>query len=107
MARDIGQTFGRTGVLDAPRGDVEVFEQTPFIKGVVDGSVVFDYRGRHRVLLEKIPPADVRWLCDRLAALTDEQWREAFRAGGYADSIADRFVRRLKQKIAEGRALKD
>ena len=107
VARDIGQTFGRTGVLDAPRGDVEVFEQTPFIKGVVDGSVVFEYRGRHRVLLEKIPPADLRWLCDRLAALTDEQWREAFRAGGYADSIADRFVRRLKQKIAEGRALKD
>lgn len=107
VARDIGQTFGRTGVIDAPRGDIEVFEQTPFIKGVADGKVVFDYRGRHRVLLQNITPADVRWLSDRLAALSDEQWREAFRAGGYADATAARFIRRLKQKIAEGRALKD
>ena len=26
VARDLGQTFGRTGVLEAPRGDIEVFE---------------------------------------------------------------------------------
>jgi hypothetical protein len=106
VARDVGQTFGRTGVLDAPRNDIEVFEQTPFIRGVAGGKVVFEYRGRHRVLIENITPADVRWLCDRLAALTDAQWRDAFRAGGYADATAARFIRRLKQKIAEGRALK-
>ena len=39
VARDLGQTFGRTGVLDAPRGDIEVFEETPFITGVVNGRV--------------------------------------------------------------------
>ena len=50
VARDLGQSFGRTGVLDAPRGDLEVFEETPFIKGVVGGYVRFDYRGRHGVL---------------------------------------------------------
>ena len=41
------------------------------------------------------------------AALTDEQWRDAFRAGGYPKPVADRFIRRMKQKIAEGLALKD
>lgn len=107
VARDLGQTFGRTGVLEAPRGDVGVFEKTPFIKGVVDGKVRFDYRGRHRVLFENITPADVRWICARLAALTDAQWRDAFRAGGYDQPTTDRFVRRLKQKIEEGQALKD
>jgi hypothetical protein len=107
VVRDIGHTFGRTGVLDAPRGDIEVFEQTPFIKGVVNGKVQFEYRGRHRVLFQNIASADVRWLCERLAALTDDQWQAAFRAGGYAQQPADRFIRRLKQKIAEGRALKD
>ena len=107
VARDLGQTFGRTGVLDAPRGDIQVFEQTPFIKGVVKGHVVFDYRGRHHVLFENIRPADVRWICTELDRFTDDQWQDAFRAGGYPQQIADRFIARMKQKIHEGLALKD
>lgn len=107
VARDLGQTFGRTGVLDAPRGDVEVFEQTPFIKGVVNGRVVLDYRGRHRVLFTHIRPSDVRWTCTELDRLTGTQWQDAFRAGGYPTPIADRFIARMKQKIREGLALKD
>jgi len=106
VARDLGHTFGRTGVLSAPRGDVDVFEQTPFIKGIVNGRVKFDWRGRHDVLFEEITPADVRWICGRLQLLTDAQWDEAFRAGGYPKTDADRYIRRLKQKIAEGLALK-
>ncbi len=107
VARDLGQTFGRTGVVDAPRGDIRVYESTPFITAVERGKVRFDYRGRHRVLFASITPADVRWICERLDRLTDRQWRDAFRAGGYAPQTADRFIRRTKQKIAEGLALKD
>ena len=107
VARDLGQSFGRTGVLDPPRGDVEVFEQTPFIRGVSGGKVRLEYHGRHQALFQNITPADVRWICDRLAALSDRQLEDAFRGGGYPKSLADRFIRRLKQKIAEGRALKD
>ena len=107
VARDLGQSFGRTGILEAPRGDVVVFEQTPFIKGVVNGRVTFEYRGRHKVLFDDITPADVRWICARLDALTDAQLQDAFRAGGYDPPTSARFIRRLKQKIAEGRALKD
>ena len=106
VARDLGHTFGRTGVIDAPRGDIEVFEQTPFILGVENGHVRFDYRGRHKALFEEISPADVRWICERLAKLTDEQWHDAFRAGGIDRQVADRFIRRMKQKISEGLALK-
>ena len=107
VARDLGHTFGRTGVIDAPRGDIEVFEQTPFIRGVENGRVRFDYRGRHKALFEDIRPADVRWICERLDALTDDQWRDAFRAGGIDRQIAERFIRRMKQKIGEGLALKE
>jgi hypothetical protein len=107
VTRDLGQTFGRTGALEAPRGDINVFEQTPFIKGVVNGRVEFDYRGRHKALFAHITPADVRWICERLDAITDDQWHDAFRAGGYTRPLADRFIRRLEQKIAEGLALKD
>lgn len=107
VARDLGQSFGRTGVLDAPRGDIVVFEQTPFIRGVAGGHVQFDYRGRHKVLFENISPADVRWVCGQLRKLSDDQWHAAFRAGGFPPALADRFIRRLKQKIDEGLALKD
>lgn len=107
VARDLGQTFGRTGVIDAPRGDVEVFEETPFILAVENGRVRFDYRGRHKALFDNIRPADVRWICERLDGLSDQQWDDAFRAGGVDRRAADRFIRRMKQKIAEGLALRD
>jgi hypothetical protein len=107
VARDLGQTFGRTGVLDAPRGDPAVFEQTPFIRGVVQGKVQFDYRGRHKILFGQITPADVRWICLQLQQLTPRQWSDAFRAAGFPEPIGDRFIHRMKQKIDEGLALKD
>ena len=72
----------------------------------MNGRVKLDWRGRHDALLENIAVEDVRWICRRLDRLTDRQWNDAFRAGGYEKLIADRFIRRLKQKIAEGLALK-
>jgi hypothetical protein len=107
VARDLGQTFGRTGVIDPPRGDIGAFESTPFILGVEKGKVRFDYRGRHKALFNDISVADVRWLCERLNKLTDKQWQDAFRAGGIESPMSDRFIQRMKQKIAEGLALKD
>ena len=105
VPRDLGQTFGRTGALDPPRGDPDVFERTRFIRGVENGFVRLEYSGRHRALFARITPADVRWICARLDTLTDRQLQDAFRAAGYARPVADRFIRRLEQKIAEGLAL--
>ena len=107
VARDLGQTFGRTGTLDPPRGDPDIFDKTGFIKGVEGGYVQFEYTGRHKALFERITPADVRWICQRLSALTDNQLQDAFRAAGYPKATADRFIRRLRQKAAEGLQLKD
>jgi hypothetical protein len=105
VARDLGQSFGRTGVISAPRGDIKVFEETPFIKGMNGQYVRFDWRGRHGVLLDRITAADVHWIAERLKRLTDAQWQDAFRAGGYAPELAQRFIRRFKQKIEEGLAV--
>jgi len=105
VARDLGQSFGRTGVIDAPRGDPQIFEQTPFIIGMRGRYVRFDWHGRHGVLLERITPEDVHWICERLQQLTERQWQDAFRAGGYAPQVAARFIRRFKQKIEEGLAV--
>jgi hypothetical protein len=104
-ARDIGHSFGRTGLIDAPRGDVEIFEQTPFIRRVEGDRVELEVRGRHEQLFENVTRADVRWICQQLATLTDRQLRDAFRAGGYESGLASRFTVSLKAKIAEGLAL--
>jgi hypothetical protein len=84
-----------------------VFDETKFILGVEGGYVRFDYHGRHRVLFDRISPADVRWVCQRLDNLTNAQLQDAFRAAGYPKATADRFIHRLEQKIAEGLRLKD
>lgn len=105
VARDLGHTFGRMGLLDAPRGDIEAFETTPFIKSADDGTVELEVRGRHDSLFAAVTSDDVRWICERLNSLTDRQWNDAFRAGGYDKPTADRFIRRMKQKIAQGLAL--
>lgn len=105
VARDLGHTFGRTGVVDAPRDDVDVFAETPFIKAVNDGVVQFEYRGLHGPLFKNITVADVHWICRRLSKITDRQWADAFRAGGYAEPTAQRYIHSLKQKIAQGMAI--
>ena len=105
VARDLGQSFGRTGVMNAPRGDAEVFEKTPFITGMSGQYVKFDWHGRHHVLVEHITPDDVHWIAEKLRRLTDQQWQDAFRAGGYAPQEASRFIHRFSQKIDQAMAV--
>ena len=48
---------------------------------------------------------DVLWTCRRLAQLSDRQWRDAFRAGGYSDAESAAFIAHLQRKIRDGLAL--
>jgi hypothetical protein len=105
VARDLGQTFGRTAVINPPRADIDAFEQAPFILGTSGDRVMFDYHGRHKELFENVRIGDVVWLCDRLSKLSDRQLSDAFRAGGFDPPLAARFINRLKAKVAEGLAL--
>ena len=47
----------------------------------------------------------MRWICGLLNRLSDRQWRDAFRAGGYDEQTAGRFIRTMKARISEGLAL--
>jgi hypothetical protein len=106
VVRDLGMALGRTGRVTPPRGDPEIFARTRFIRGMRDGYVVFDYRGFHQELVRnRITPDEVRWACDLLAGLSERQWYDAFRAGGYDAAVSGRFIRQLQARIAEGRAL--
>ena len=105
VVKDLGATFGTTGRVDPKRNDVEKFEEHGFIEGVRDGRVDFHYKGRHQALLDQITVADVVWTCTRLSQLTDAQWDDAFRAGGYDEDVRRRYIARIKAKVQEGLAL--
>jgi hypothetical protein len=105
VVKDLGATLGTTGRLYPKRNDIGEFERHGFIEKVENGRVRFAYRGRHQELLRNLAPADVAWMCQRLQRLTPRQWQDAFRAGGYDEATAARYIRKIDQKVAEGLAL--
>jgi hypothetical protein len=116
VVRDLGASLGRfrypsvlkwfrlRGFGQGTRNDLPGFERQGFIKRISPstGHVEFDYRGIYRDVIDTVRAADVRWACERLAALTDGQLRNAFRAGGYTDDQTRRYTARIREKIAQG-----
>lgn len=101
VVRDLGAALGETGKLFPRRNWIDGFEKEAFITGVKDGEVKFAYTGRHQELLKMVKPEDLRWAAERLQTLTEAQWNDAFRASNYAPEIRDRYLRKIRQKIAE------
>lgn len=106
VVRDLGAALGETGKLFPRRNWLRGFEEQAFITRITPEGVEFDYDGRHQELLRMVTPDDVRWAARQMARLTDAQWRDAFRAGNYNGADTARFVRRIKEKIADGLALR-
>ena len=106
VVRDIGSALGDTDTLSARKNHVESFERHPYILGVRGGHVEFKAHGWYRKLVEeRIVPDDVVWASNLLSRLSDRQWRDAFRAGGYEPQVADRFIRKLREKVRQGQDL--
>jgi hypothetical protein len=105
VVRDLGATFGRPQWPGGSRNNPDHFEAHPFIVGFRGDRPRFADQGRHDELLRQIRRRDVRWISERLDRLTDRQLADAFRAAGYPEPTAARFITRLKQKIAEGVAV--
>jgi hypothetical protein len=107
--RDLGASLGGTRYfLPGSKSDIDDFERERFIHSVNDnGHVRFHYSGawREPTLKRGVTPADVRWISERLARLSGAQWRDAFRAAGYGDDEAGRFIVVLRQKVADGLAV--
>ncbi|MGQ0539859.1 MAG: hypothetical protein ACT4R6_13000 [Gemmatimonadaceae bacterium] len=110
LVRDLGASLGRTEwLIFGTKDDSAGFARESFIEGVASNRVVFAYDGAWREprVHRSVRPSDVRWICGLLGRLSAAQWRDAFRAGGYSDSEAAPFIRRLRDKIAEGLAISD
>lgn len=105
VVKDLGASLGETGRVDPRRGYLEGFEREPFLRGRDGEFVRFAFRGRHQELLQQIRVADLKWACQRVLALTDRQWRDAFAAANYDQETTDRYVARIRAKAREGLAL--
>lgn len=114
VVRDVGGSLGKftyptvlkwfrlRGFGQGTRNDLPGFEEQGFIERIDGDTVDFDYRGIYRDVIDTVTPAQVRWACERLATLTDRQWSDAFRAGGYTPEQAARYTAKIKEKIALG-----
>jgi hypothetical protein len=111
VVRDLGASFGKTTSPIPPfrgqgtRNDLEGYESQRLIKAVNGERIEFDYHGRHKRLVETIEIGDVVWTCRLFARLSDRQLDSAFRAAGFTDEMRQRYIAKLKSKIAEGLAL--
>lgn len=106
IVRDLGAALGETGRLAPKRNNIEEFERETFITGVRDNFVEFKYGGWQSGLLRHtITVDDVKWAVGLLGQLSDAQWRDAFRAGGYSEDLSERFIRKLKANISAGQQL--
>jgi hypothetical protein len=109
VVKDLGASLGRTNwFFPGKRDDIDAFEREPFIDRVEGNRVRFHYRGAwlEPQLATSVTPSDVVWTCELLARLSESQWMDAFRAGGYSDAAAARYVHRLRQKVDEGLKLR-
>lgn len=118
MVRDVGSSLGHskqfrlfamlgTRGMQGSKNDLEGFEQQGFIEKVEGDRVDFDYRGMNDALLDTVTVPDVIWACEQLAKIPDGHWQAAFRAGAYPQAEADRYIAKIKSKIAQGLALRN
>ena len=106
VTRDIGSALGDDNPISPRKNHPDSFEQMPFILGVSNGKVDFAYNGWYKNLVrDRTTPEEVAWMSELLGRLSDKQWADAFRAGGFDPDRADRFIKRLKEKIDQGRSL--
>ena len=106
VVRDLGAALGESARLAPQRNNIDRFERQRFITGVTRGFVNFTYHGwQPKLVRDAITVEDVQWAAGLLAGLSDRQWRDAFRAGGYPDDLAARFIRKIKANLAEAQLL--
>ena len=102
VVRDLGLCLGKTGRYRPQRNNLEVFSRTQFIIGEKQGFIVFDYDGLHKELVRgRITRDDVRWAGALIGGLSERQWQDAFRAGGYTPDVAARFIGILRGRVSD------
>jgi len=123
VVSDMGASFGKSGDVTTQSKSVpKDYEKSKFIEKANAESVDFVlhsrpfflwavsvpyYRERTKMeaITRHIPRADAKWLGQRLSQLTDNQIRDAFRAGGYGVGDVETLTKTIRRRIAALKAL--
>jgi len=106
VVRDIGSALGDTNLIAPRKNNYPAFEQHPFILGEQNGYLQFaSHRLYAGLVRDRITREDVVWASDLLSRLSERQWQDAFRAGGYQPQVANQFIRKFREKIRQGQDL--
>lgn len=115
VVRDLGASLGKARQprflswlpfmrhKQGSKNDLEDFEAQGLVRALNGDHVEFDYRGIDDALVDSVTAADLRWTCELLSRLSERQWLDAFRAGGYTGDQSSRYVRKIQEKIAHAR----
>ena len=106
VVQDLGGSLGKTRWPIGTRNDIDDFEAEGFLRDVEDGRVRFEFKSHRKELLRPVGPDDVKWVCGLLAKLSDRQLMDAFKAAGYSEQVAARYVRKIGEKVRQGVALR-
>jgi hypothetical protein len=104
LVSDAGATLGNTGnVMTRSKSDPKNYANSKFIAKAEPGFVDFVLHGRPEFekVTRHIPRADAKWLGQRLAQLSEEQIRDAFRAGGYTPEEVTEYTQAMQKRIAQ------
>jgi hypothetical protein len=120
---DLGATMGKAAGAGAGRSknNVRDYTRSRFVKKVDGDNVKFNYDVRPKKLgllsvfyppyyirqhkatttMNKVPVSDAAWIGAKMAQLSDEQLRDAFRAAGYDRNTQDAYARAVRNRINE------
>ncbi|HSB11435.1 MAG TPA: hypothetical protein VLM38_18245 [Blastocatellia bacterium] len=115
---DLGATLGSTGAwyTDAPilgeiptgtKGNAKDFASSKFIDGVSNGKLsLHSARRRAKRAISGVAVQNARWMGNLLARLSDKQFADAFRAGGFDEKETAIYIRTLRSRIKQLQELK-
>lgn len=117
IVRDVGSALGEarqfalfnwlgTRGWQGSKNHIDDFEQQGFITAVNGEDVEFDYRGVNQALVNTVTASDVVWACELFARIPDRHWRAAFAAGHYSQADSERYISKIKEKVAQGLKLR-
>ena len=119
LVADLGATFGKTGsIVRLSIGNCPDYMNSRFIRRIRSEDVDFVMdtrppflfvfalpyyisRTRTQGMFKHIPRKDAKWIGELLSRLSEQQIKDAFRAGGFTPQQVDGYAGKLRERIAE------
>lgn len=118
MISDLGATFGNCSNTGRSKANLKAYTQSKFLREVTPEEVdirvpsrppwwfvfampLYIQRTRASGLGNDLPRADVQWIGQLLARLSDQQLADTFRGAGFSRTEVDGFSKKMRERITE------